>query len=1047
MGNFRRNLRSVIQSPVTSGEHANRTPAAVREINQSTVHEATGLITCPFTVDGSEISGMVDTGASSSFIRRHLVEDWCNNGMQLEFERLLAPVTVVMGDSRKSSCEYRVKLMLDHDGQLYETSAYISETLPFDLVIGMKFLKRYNAIINLDESTIKLDPDAPYNFSTPSSEAIVYLSEEISVPAKCEILVNVKSNKRFANKAFLRNFNRLVELTGVYVGKGIVKGTSEEQMVSLANMSESMQVLPAGTIVGRLEFFDEEEWAIVMDVLPVETMHMHDDLLIANADEFKTPEGLDLSNVILDEVQLKQLQQLLYRYGHVFNPKTKGPPVAKFVNHSIDTGRERPIHSAPYHVGHKQKVIVDSQIKEMLDNNVIRPSRSPWSSPVVLVNKKDGNIRFCIDYRKLNQITKKDVYPLPRIDDCLSVLGNAKFFSTFDLVSGYWQIPVNLEDQEKTAFISHAELYEFIKMPFGLTNAPATFQRYMDIALAGLKWTCCLVYLDDIIVFSSTFEEHLVDVEAVFKRLEEHNLGLKASKCHMCRDRLLYLGHQISPEGISPNPDKVKAINEMDHPRNRKELRRFLGMCSYYRKFIKNFADIASPLNMLNKDHVEFHWQSDQQEAFEILKCRLISPVLLKHPNFAEPFIIQTDASDEGIGAVLCQRYDGQEHVTQYISRTLQPAEKKWATRDKEALAILWACEQFRPYVVGTSFIVESDHESLQWLRKATTPARVVRWAVRLDEFDFSLVYKKGIANPVADALSRTPKPSQSPVRTSDEQLEEYLYVNQTDTNIREEQQNDLVIRSICTVLTQDPTNALHMTYFMDNGTLMRNVQMPNRPDGFKVLVLPQNLRETVLDQYHEKLGHIGRHKMFDLLRQRFYWAHMYEDIRLWTAACLPCAKRKPYQPKNHGELQPIVATYPFETVAIDIVGPLSRTKRGNKYILVMIDLFTNWVEIVPLKTLEASETADGLFRQVIIRHGCPTNLLSDRGTQFTSHLVKELCAKFNITKMFASAYHPQTNGKCERVNRFMINCLSVNPYKERPKQLGRGVRHILVGV
>ena len=611
------------------------------------------LLTSEFFVDGMSIIGMIDTGASSVFIKRSIVELWCENGMHLNIEKLLSPIVVILGDTRTKPCEYRVNLNLDHDGQIYNTSAYVSDSLPFDLILGIKFLKKYNAQMNLLNGgcAITLDSNSSGNQTSTTTDAVIYLYEEVWVPPKCEMLVEVLSNTPFQKTAFVRNYERLVELTGIYTAKGIMNNDKTIKYVSIANMSKNTQVLPKGTIIGRLEFFDESEVSITMGCIQEELMNLNTrEKPSPSSSDSQTenglPEGLDLSNAQLEEDQLKQLQQLLYRYSNLFKSKQSGVPVAKFPSHLIDTEGQRPIHSAPYRAGPKERAVIEGQIQEMLDNNVIRPSRSPWSSPVVLVNKKDGSVRFCIDYRKLNKITKKDVYPLPRIDDCLSALGRARYFSTFDLVSGYWQIPMSVDDQEKTAFISHAGLFEFLKMPFGLTNAPATFQRYMDIALAGLKWTSCLVYLDDIIIFSVTFGEHLRDIEAVFKRIEEFNLGLKASKCYLCQKELLYLGHQITTEGIKPNPAKVKAIDALKPPQNRKELRRFLGMCSYYRKFIKHFADLASPLNSLNKDGVPFEWHQSQQESFDKLKMKLTSLELLRHPNFDLPFIIQTDASD-----------------------------------------------------------------------------------------------------------------------------------------------------------------------------------------------------------------------------------------------------------------------------------------------------------------------------------------------------------------------------------------------------------------
>ena len=396
---------------------------------------------------------------------------------------------------------------------------------------------------------------------------------------------------------------------------------------------------------------------------------------------------IDESNLTAE--QLKQVKELLERKAQVFAKKNEAPSHASNITHSIDTENHPPINCAPYRPSHKDRPIISQHIKEMLQNRVIEPSKSPWAFPIVLVPKKDGSIRFCVDYRKLNAITVKDSYALPRIYDALASLSGNKYFSSLDMFAGYWQIPMTESDKDKTSFITSDGLYRFNVMAFGLINAPATFQRYMDAVLAGLKWNILLVYIDDVLVYSPTFESHLKDLETVIDRLIESNLQLKPSKCQLFQRELVYLGHLVSADGIRPDPKKIKAIVAMPTQSDVTGVRSFLGMCGFYRNYVYNFAKICQPLYDLTKDHVRFVWGDKASESFDMLKRFLSIAPILKHPNFY-PFVIETDASEKGLGAVLIQRYENETHVIQYASRTLQPSEQPWAVRDKEALAILW---------------------------------------------------------------------------------------------------------------------------------------------------------------------------------------------------------------------------------------------------------------------------------------------------------------------------------------------------------------------
>ncbi len=470
---------------------------------------------------------------------------------------------------------------------------------------------------------------------------------------------------------------------------------------------------------------------------------------------------LDPSN--LTEKQRERMEAFLLDQTDLFALSPLELGCTNLTTHSIDTGDHLPIRQharrTPFALRHK----IDEMVEKMTEQGVIQPSRSPWASPVVLVEKKDRTLRFCIDYRRLNAITKMDVFPLPRIDDTLDLLSHSQYFTTLDLASGYWQVRMHPESREKTAFTTYSGLYEFLVMPFGLCNAPATFQRLMETVLAGLARDACMVYMDDILVIGKTYEEHLDNLRRVLDRLREAGLKLKPEKCSFGKGEVAYLGYVVSKDGLSPDPGKIKAIQEFPQPLDLKSLRSFLGLATYYRRFIPQFSVVASPLHALTRKNASFVWDPVCEKAFCHLKTLLTTAPVLAFPNFTRDFLLETDASGLGLGAVLAQKQeDGTTRPVAFASRTLQAHEQNYGVTELEALGVVWAVKHFRHYLYGHHCDVFTDHEALKSLLNTPHPSgKLARWGMALQELDLTILYRPGKRNSNADALSRFPLASE----------------------------------------------------------------------------------------------------------------------------------------------------------------------------------------------------------------------------------------------------------------------------------------------
>ena len=721
--------------------------------------------------------------------------------------------------------------------------------------------------------------------------------------------------------------------------------------------------------------------------------------------------------------------------------------------HQIDTGDAKPVKLPPRRVPIHLQQEVTEHLKQMLANDIIQPSHSPWAAPVVLVRKRDGGLRFCVDYRKLNDLTRKDAYPLPRIDDALDSLNKACWFSTLDLASGYWQVEMDPKDKQKTAFTTRQGLFEFNVLSFGLCNSPSTFQRLMDLVLADLQWTTCLVYLDDIIIFGRTFQEHLGRLDEVLTKLRQANLKVKPTKCKLFASQVQYLGHIISCKGVKADPEKVEAVRQWPVPKNQTEVRSFVGLASYYRRFVKGFAGMARPLHQLTEKGRRFKWTEVCQTAFEQLKLSLMSAPVLAYPDPSKTFVLDTDASDAGIGAVLSQEEGGFEQVIAYASRALTKQERKYATTKKELLSMVPFIKHFKHYLLGKEFVLRTDHNSLRWLHNFQgLEGQLARWVEQLASFQYKIVHRPGRGHTNADALSRlpaylsTPVVSQPAVQTQGgaviaavQNITPNANTGWEGDELAQAQREDAELQKIIAVKSEG-TNCLQPPADLQKYVAVwAQIQMqgsrlvrfpPSNSDAANQvqIVIPSSMVPKVLRQLHNDAtgGHLGIQKLQAKVKDRFYWMGWFGDVKQWCRECKDCGSRKAAGKQWRAPLQSVVTSRPYERVALDILGPLPGTPRENKYIVVIGDYFSKWTEAFPLPNQEAETVAKLLVEQWVCRFGAPRTIHTDQGRNFESRLFKEVCQLLNIHKTRTTPYHPQSDGMIERFNRTLGSMLSL---------------------
>ncbi len=754
-------------------------------------------------------------------------------------------------------------------------------------------------------------------------------------------------------------------------------------------------------------------------------------------------ENSNISEIFqIDKLPLKdneKLELIKLLENHIQGISTSKDDIGQtnIIEHEINVKDNRPVRQGIRPLNPIQRKFVANEVDRLCKLGLVQPSKSPWSSPLVIVKKANGDFRMCVDYRKVNSLTVKDSYPIPRISDILDSLSGSQWFCTLDLRSGYYQVRMSEESRECTAFPTPNGHYEFAVLPFGLCNAPSTFQRLMDEVLRDYLFDGCIVYLDDVIVYGKNFDETLLRLGRVLEALVSAGLKLNAEKCQLFRKEVKFLGHKISSEGISTDNKKTVEIENWPTPSCVKDLQAFLGLANYYRRFIRSFSDIVAPLNKLLsvKDYV---WSISAEEAFQKIKSLLVSAPILAYPDFSQDsdkFILDVDASNDCIGAILSQIQNKKECVIAYGSKTLSKSQRNYSTTHRELFSLVYFLDYFRQYLQFKPFLLRTDHSALTYLQNNRSNSSLLeRWQTKIDNFTFSLlermpeynfeiVHRQGKRHGNADALSRKPqiKAEESSVNSVDNMVSDFVEYQQGNQEIvkiidairLERKPTEDEIRT-WSKSSQKLVRRWNCLFLRNNLLMLTRFEVDNCPD---VIVVPPEKIGDICYLFHASPGgaHMGITATQRKLENRFWWPGILNDVADFIRCCLFCQSSKPTQHTAEHKLHPIPFGFPMDLVQIDIAGPMFPQSSRFSHALFIVDAFTGWLEVVPLADTDAVSVAKAFLNEWVSRFGAPERLLSDQGGNVAGEVIKSMCDVLGIKKIRTTPYHPQGNGRAER--------------------------------
>lgn len=971
----------------------------------------------PIQINGQPIIGLVDLGSEATLLRQSDALQLNLNWQPVDGPFLRGLGNIPYLPEGRTFATVTVQGVIEEDVEIFVVADHL---INYPILLGHSFSERPNLRITKTSLELIFDRGA---HTECSSKVPLRSTCDVLIPASGFKAVPVKSNDLVSCKVYVSGSVRGFPNREYYLLPGEYQVVKGECHLLVHNLCSSEITLPKDFLITRAISLIGE--------------------LRVNMTEYSSSSTSTINyGSQLSSEHKQKLETLLVEFKDCFSSGMNDLGFTTETEMVIHLKDSDPVVYRPYRLSFSERRKVQDMVDEMVDCGIVRHSSSPYASPIVLIKKKTGDLRLCVDYRALNSKTKRDHYPLPRIDDLLDQLSGQTIFTTLDLASGYHQIPIANESIEKTAFVTPDGQYEYTRMPFGLANAPAVFQRLIHKVLgkAGIKHT--IVYMDDILIPSKSVSEGLDRLRDVLKALRDSGLTLKLEKCHFFKESIDFLGFEISKGEIRPGASKTLAVAQFAPPQNQHDLRRFLGLASFFRRFVKDFASVARPLTDLLRKNTPWRWSQIEQSAFNELKDNLTKRPILALYNHAAETQLHTDASQIGVAGILLQRLNDEPFKpVAYFSRRTTADEQKLHSFELETLAVVSSLNKFRVYLLGIKFTIFTDCHALRTtFTKRDLIPRISRWWIQFLEYDCNIEYRPGDRMAHVDCLSR------SPVETEQKEVHnlDVLKIQAVDW-ITTVQSGDPEITRIKAIL-EDPETArvaaVRNEYKVKNGRVFRIID-----DTTDRWVVPKAVRWQLLRANHDEVGHFGFEKTLERVRASYWFPKMRKFVKKYVSACLGCAHHKVPSGAKEGELHPIPKVeVPFHTVHADHLGPFIRSKRKNVHLLVLVDAFTKYVNLTPVRSTK-SKASIKVFRNFFSLFGIPTRLITDRGTSFTSRKFKSFVDGLGIKHIMNSVATPRANGQVERYNRTILSALGAMTHGKTAETWDDYIPDIQIGI